>query len=94
MDIPDEARRVRAVLSKQGEPDIHFELVRISAVDFSIIENGKSVGVYWRALSRPPAGVPGLRNEDTKLRTSEALEGCLAKRYPGYTAKQLEYASE
>ena len=94
MDVPDAARRVRAVLSKQGEPDIRFELIRNSAVDFSIIENGKNVGVYWRALSKPPAGVPGLRSEDTHLRISEALEGCLAKRHPGYTAKQVEYTSE
>jgi hypothetical protein len=94
MDIPDEARRVRAVLSKQGEPDTRFELVRCSAVDFSIFENGKSVGVYWRALSRPPAAFPGLPNQDTYLRISEAFEGCLAKRYAGYAAKQVEYASE
>jgi hypothetical protein len=94
MAIPNEARRVRAVLSKQGEPDILFELVRCSAVDFSIFENGKSVGVSWRALSSPPAALPGQRNEDTFLRTSEAFEGCLAKRYAGYTAKQVEYASE
>jgi hypothetical protein len=26
VDKPNEAKRVRAVLSKQGEPDIHFEL--------------------------------------------------------------------
>ncbi len=94
MEVPDEAKRVRAVLSKQGEPDIHFELVRSSAVDFSIIENGKSVGVYWRTLSRPPADVPGLQSGDTYLRTSGALEGCLAKRYPGYIVKQVQYASE
>lgn len=67
MVIPDEARRVRAVLSKQGEPDIQFELVRKSAVDFDVLENGNSVGVYYRTLSRPPVGAPGLRGEDTYL---------------------------
>jgi hypothetical protein len=94
MDIPEGAKRVRALLSKQGEADIQFELLRTSPVDFTILENGKSVGVYWRALSRPPTDAPGLRSEDTHLGISEALEGCLAKRYPGYTLKQVEYASD
>ena len=94
MDIPENAKRVRAVLSKQGKADIQFELLRTSPVDFTILENGKSVGVYWRTLSGPPTGTPGLRSEDTYLRISEALEGCLAKRYPGYTPMQVEYASD
>jgi hypothetical protein len=89
VDIPNEAKRVRAVLSKQGEPDIHFELRRIGALDFSIFENGKNAGVFWQTLSKPEPG-----SQDTILKTSEAFEDCVAKRYPGYTAKQVEYALE
>jgi hypothetical protein len=86
MDIPNEAKRVRAVLSKQGEPDIRFELHRISALDFSIVENGKNLGVCWRTLSKPP----GL--QETTFAISQAFEDCVGKKYPGYTVKQVEYA--
>lgn len=94
MDIPEEARRVRAVLSKPGKSDIQFELVQTSAVDFSIFEDGNPVGVYFHALSRPPVGGPGLSDESAHLSIAKAFEGCLAKRYPGYTAEQVEYATE
>lgn len=94
MTIPEEARRVRAVLSTPGKPDIRFELVRMSATDFSVLEDGKSVGVYYQALSRLPVGGPTSSREGAHLSISKAFEGCLAKRYQGYTANQVEYATE
>jgi hypothetical protein len=88
MDVPNEAKRVRAVLSKQGEPDVRFELHRISALDFTIVENGKNLGVCWQTLSKPP----GL--QETSFKISEAFEYCVRKKYPAYTVKQLDYACE
>ncbi len=76
----------RAVLRREDCPDIRFELHRASAFDFTIVENGKSVGVFWRTISPQQA----MRGDGPSLSLSDAWDSCLAKRYPGYTATDLE----
>jgi len=65
MDLPDDAKRVRAVLSKEGEADVQFELHRTSAREFAVVENGRNVGVFYRGLAPPRPGAPGLAYGDT-----------------------------
>jgi len=92
MDLPDDASGVRAILKKKGEPDIRLELSRTSPVDFAIVEDGKPVGIYYRTLSPPKPGTPGLVHNDTRFSISEAFAGCLSERYPGYVATDIEVA--
>jgi hypothetical protein len=94
VELPEDAKRVRALLSKNGTADVQFELYRISATEFSVLENGKSVGVFYRGLAPSRPGAPGLAYSGTYLSISEAFEGCLAKRFPGFTAKDIETASD
>ncbi len=42
----------------------------------------------------PPVGGPWLNDECAYLSVSKAFEGCLTKRYQGYTANQVEYATD
>jgi hypothetical protein len=76
----------RAVLKKEGCADVHLELHRASAFDFTIVENGKSVGVFWRTVSPQQA----MRGDAPSLSLPDAWDSCLAKRYPGYSATNLE----
>jgi len=94
MDLPDDAKRVRAVLRKSGAAEIRLELQRMSATEFAVIENGRNVAVFYRGLAPPRPGAPGLAYADTYLGISEAFEGCIAKRYPGYTASDIETTSD
>lgn len=94
MDLPTDATRVRATLTKPGAPDIRFELHRISATEFAVIEDGRNVGVFYRGLAPPRPGAPALTYSGTYLGVSDAFEGCVAKRYPDYTARNIETASD
>ena len=94
MELPDDAKRVRALLSKEGTADIGLELHRISTTEFAVVEDGRNVGVFYRGLAPPRPGAPGLAYSGTYLSISEAFEGCIAKRYPDYTARNIETASD
>jgi len=81
---------MRAVLKKEGCVDIRFELRRTSSFDFTIVENGKEVGVFWRTIS-PQQAIWG--GGPTPVPIREAWKSCLAKRFPDYTATNLEEAA-
>jgi hypothetical protein len=77
---------LRAVLKKEGCPDVRFELRRNSAYDYTIVENGKVSALWWtlsrqQALSGGSAGPAGL---------AETWERCMTKRFPGYAVTELE----
>jgi hypothetical protein len=46
-----QAFALRAILKKDGSPDIRFEMHRTSSFDFSMIEDGMPTGVSWIGLS-------------------------------------------
>jgi hypothetical protein len=94
MELPNDAKRVRAILSRPGVPDIRLELHRISGTEFAVIENGRNVGVFYRGLAPPRPGAPALAYSGTYLGISDAFEGCIAKRYPDYVARDIETASD
>jgi hypothetical protein len=78
---------LRAVLKKAGCADVRFELRRDSAFDFTIIEDDKPVAVFWRTIS-PRQAMTG--DPPTFMGIQEAWQSCLAKRFPGYAATNLE----
>lgn len=88
-DLPNEAVLIRATLYKKGEPDIDFELRRVSKVEFEIIENGEKVGSWVRGLplQRPNAPVISFGEQ---VDASEAFFSCLKTRYPGYSPRKVE----
>ncbi len=87
MQNPMEVLAIRALLKKDGCADIHFELVRNSAFDFTMIENGKITGVFWRTVSPHQA-----MRSDAPMTLRDAWQACLSKRYPGYLATSCEEA--
>jgi hypothetical protein len=77
----------RAIIKTDACPDIHFELHR-TGFDFAIIENGRNVGVFWRALTPEEAKT----GSSHPLTIDEAWTACLSKRFPGYEATNVEDA--
>jgi hypothetical protein len=77
----------RAILKKDGSPDIQFELHR-TGFDFAIIENGRNVGVFWRALTPEEAKTGSSR----PLTIDEGWTASLSKRFPGYEVTNIEDA--
>jgi hypothetical protein len=84
----DNAFARRAVLKKQGFPDIRFELHSNGAASFTIFENGKQVGVFWKTVSPHKA----MWGKDTPMSLEEAFQRCAAQRFPDYTVMDLEEA--
>ena len=77
----------RALLKKDGVADIRFELHRNrSRFDFSMIENGKNVGPFWKILTPQQT----LRGDALDLRMDSVWPTCIGKRFPGYTATEIE----
>lgn len=77
----------RATIKMNGRPDIKFELRRISAVDFEMIEDGKHVGPFWKVFS--PHQLRSVHGP-TSFSLDQAWESCLAKRFPGCVAVDVE----
>jgi hypothetical protein len=81
-----EAIAIRAILKKNGSPEIQFELHRTQSVDFSIVENGVPTGMFWFEITAQQA-----MNGTVPTHTlQEAWQACLAKRYPDYLVTNLE----
>lgn len=93
MDVPDDAVAVRVTLTKEGQPNIIVELHRASPVDFSVVEDGKPLGSYYRTLSPPKQGAPGLVFNDTQFPIGAALRGYVRDRHPGYGVSTIEIAT-
>jgi|HubBroStandDraft_6_1064221.scaffolds.fasta_scaffold1985300_2 hypothetical protein len=87
MQNPMQVLAIRALLQKDGCADVHFELRRNSAFDFTMVENGKITGVFWRTVS-PQQAMRG----DAPMTLHDAWQACLSKRYPGYLATASEEA--
>lgn len=94
MDLPVEAIRVRGTLTKPGAPGIRLELHRLSSTEFAVIEYGRNVGVFYRGLAPPRPGAPALTYSGSHPDIAAAFEGCIAKLYPDYTARNIETASD
>ena len=94
MDLPVDAIRVRATLTKPGAPDVRLELHRMSAAEFAVIEDGSNVGVFYRGLAPPRTRAPALTYSGSHLDIADAFERCVAKHYPDYTARDIETASD
>lgn len=77
---------LRAILQKDGSPDIRFELRRDSSLDFSVFENGIPTGVFWVELTPQQA----MSGEPAYITLHDAWQRCLTKRFPGYTVTALE----
>ncbi len=80
------ATALRAILQKSGSPEIRFELHSTRSLDFSIVEDGVPTGVFWFEIT-PQQAMSGAVPMHT---VQEAWQKCLAKRYPDYTATNLE----
>jgi hypothetical protein len=94
MELSDDAKRVRALLSKEGTADIRLELHRISTTEFAVVEDGRNIGVFYRGLAPPRPGAPGLAYRGSYLDISDAFEACIAKRYPDRTARNIQTSSD
>jgi hypothetical protein len=81
---------LRAVLKKEGSPNIRFELYRDSRFDFTTIENGKA-GALWRGFS-PQELISG--NCPSAMTIQDAWQSCMVKRFPDYVATDMEELSE
>ncbi len=86
MEILSGPIALRGLFQKQDCPDVRFELYRNeSGFDFTMVENGKTIGLFWRALT-PKQAMWGCG----PMSLQEAWRTCVSKRYPDYTAAKLE----
>jgi len=82
--VNSSAVAIRGLLVKEDAPSIRLEICRTSASDFEIIENGRAIGVLYRALTYPKL--------DNYMELGEAWQKCIAQRYPGYQVSEVEEA--
>jgi hypothetical protein len=78
---------LRAVLKKEGSPDVLFELHR-NKFDYTVVQDGRPSVMWWQlspqqALSGASMGSVGL---------AETWQRCMA-RFPDYVVTEMEEAS-
>ena len=71
---------MRDTLTKPDAPDIRFELHRVSATEFAVIEE-RRVCISYCGLAPPRPGALALTYGGAYLGISDGFEACIAKRY-------------
>jgi hypothetical protein len=59
-----------------------------------VIEDGRNIGISYCGLASPRPSTPALTYSGAYLGISDALEACIAKRYPDRTARNTETSSD
>jgi hypothetical protein len=77
----------RAILKKDGFPDIRIELTQSSRFGFTLTEDGKAYA-YW-----PKYSPEQLKTGDCAPRSLDQVWQNCIQRFPGYTISDVEEAS-
>lgn len=81
----------RAVLQKEGSPDVCVELHRRDPLTYEYVINGKRTGAMWRALT--PSSLTSPVNSlfgAEAYSLDDAWQNLLAKQFAGYSANKTE----